>query len=272
MSAIVPQPTPYPDINALLHELLSGVQTILGRHLVGMYLDGSLTSNTFDQASDIDFIVVTDDDISGDLFAALQGLHDGIARLNSPWAIQLEGSYIGQRALRRYDPTHALHPNIERGLGQRLKMVHHDAAWVTHRYIVRERGITVVGPAPHTLIDPISPTDLRQAMLSILPGWTTRILDAPAHIKARGYQSYTVLSLCRVLYTLHYGKVVSKSTAARWVQATLNQQWTPLIERAWVGRDNPDLEASAEDINGTLAFIRYTVEQSQQFEERMREV
>ena len=209
-------PTPYPDVNAILQLLLVSIQTVLGSHLIGMYLDGSLTSDAFDQASDIDFIVVTDEEVSGELFLALQAMHDRMATVDSCWAIQLEGSYISQRALRRYDPTHALHPNIERGTGERLKMLDHDAALVIHMAIVCERGIPLLGPASQTLIDPISPADLQQAMLSMLPAWATHLLHEPAQLAARGYQSYVVLSLCRVLYTLHYGTVASKPAAARW--------------------------------------------------------
>jgi hypothetical protein len=224
-------PTPYPEVNALLQELLESVQTVLGSHFVGMYLDGSLASGDFDQDSDIDFVVVTDDEISGDLFAALQAMHERIAAIDSWYVIQLEGSYISQHALLRYDPAHALHPNIERGRDERLKMIHHDGAWDIHRHVLRERGITLAGPAPRDLIAPVSPTRLRQAMLTLLPGWASQILREPAQIKYRGYQSYTVLSLCRVLYTLQYGTVASKPVAARWAQATLSERWVPLIER-----------------------------------------
>ncbi len=268
MPADILQPTPYPDINTILHELLSKVQAILGSHFIGMYLEGSLTSDDFDHASDIDFIVVTDEDISGDLFTALQTMHARITASNSPWAIQLEGSYIGQRSLWRYDPAHALHPNIERGPSERLKLIHHDAAWVIHRYILRERGITLAGPPPHTLIDPISPTDLRQAMLSMLPAWVAPILQDPAQIQARGYQSFIVLSLCRVLYTLHAGTVVSKRVAAQWAQEALGERWGPLIESAWEGRHNAGVAASSEDRRETLAFIRYTLERTQEWEQR----
>jgi hypothetical protein len=271
MLASVPQPTPYPDINALLHEVLSNVQTILGNHFIGMYLDGSLTSDAFDQASDIDFVVVTDEEIAGALFGALQVMHERIAAMDSPWAIQLEGSYISQRALRRYDPAHALHPNIERGRDEHLKMVHHDAAWVIHRYILRQRGMALTGPPARTLIDPISPTDLRQAMLSMLPAWAVPLLHDPAPMQARGYQSFIVLSLCRVLYTLHYGTVVSKPAAARWAQEALGERWGPLIQRALAGRHNPDSETSAEDASGTLEFLRYTLERSQFFDRRTNE-
>ncbi len=258
------EPTPYPDVNAILQALVANVQAILGSHLIGMYLDGSLTSDAFDQASDIDFIAVSDEEIAGERFLALQAMHDRMATVDSKWAIQVEGSYFSQRALRRYDPANALHPNLERGTGERLKMLHHDAAFVIHQWIVRERGISLLGPAPQTLIDPISPADLQQAMLSILPAWVAHLRHDPAQFAGRGYQSYVVLSLCRVLYTLHFGAVGSKQGAAHWAQAALGEQWGLLIERALAGRLDSGSAATTEDVNGTLAFIDYTWERSQQ--------
>ena len=102
MNVMIDVLTPYPEVAMLLEELLRSVRTVLGDHFVGMYLDGSLTSGDFDQDSDIDFVVVTDIDISGSLFLALQAMHDRIATIDSWCAIQLEGSYISQPALRRY--------------------------------------------------------------------------------------------------------------------------------------------------------------------------
>ena len=266
MSAQLTHPTAYADVNAVLQLLLSGAQTILGNHFIGMYLYGSLASGDFDQDSDIDLVVVTDDEISSDLFSALQAMHAQIAVGDSPWASQLEVSYIPQRALRRYDPTYALHPHIDRGRGESLRMMQHDSDWVVQRYTLRERGVRLAGPAPRTLIDPVSPDDLRQAMLAILRGWWAPMLDDSAHLSSLGYQSYTVLSMCRVLYTLQYGTVISKPVAARWARETLDERWIPLIERAVVGRQHPQLEAPSEDVSETLALIRYTLERSRQFE------
>jgi len=259
-------PTPYPAVNAVLLELLAGAQSILGPHLIGLYLEGSLATGDFDDDSDIDFVAVTDAELSSAAFAALRTMHEDIATMDSGWAIQLEGSYISQHALRRHDPTQTLYPNIQRGKGERLKLVHHDEAWVIHRSVLRDRGITLVGPAPQMLIDHVSPDDLRGAMLFLLREWATPMLDDPTQIKYRGYQSYTVLSLCRMLYTLHCGTVASKAVAARWAQQVLGARWVPLIERTWAGRHNPEWEASSEDINGTLEFIRYTLERSQPFQ------
>ncbi|HLE89510.1 MAG TPA: aminoglycoside adenylyltransferase domain-containing protein, partial [Anaerolineales bacterium] len=114
---------------------------------------------------------------------------------------------------------------------------------------------------------PVSPNELRQAVVDVLPLWAKPILDDPLQIKSRGYQSFVVLSLCRMLYTLQYGTIISKPVAAQWGQNTLGKQWTPLIKRAWLGRHNPGLDAQPEDMDGTLKFIRYTLEYSKQIED-----
>lgn len=249
--------TPYSDVNDLIAITLEAVQAVLGDQFIGMYLDGSLTSGDFDAASDIDFVVVTQEDVAGDLFLRLQAMHDRIAALDSPWAIQLEGSYISQPAIRRYDPAHVMHPNIERGSGERLKMVDHDETWAVHRSVLRERGITLVGPDVRTMIDPVSEEELRRAMLKLLNVWAKNILDHPQILSGRGYQSYAVLSMCRIMYTLQTGCVASKPFAAAWAKENLADRWSPLIERAVEGRHLSDQQADPHDINETLELIRY---------------
>ena len=269
------QPTSYPEVNVVLQELLTSVQFILGNHFIGMYLYGSLATGDFDRESDVDYVVVTDDALHDDLVSALQDMHTRIATLDSWCATQLEGSYVPQGALRQYDPVHELHLHIDRGKGEQLKKMQLDNAllsrawwggWVLLRESLREKGITLAGPAPQTFIEPVSPDELRQAALAVLQGWTAQILNDPVEIDSRGYQSYTVLTLCRILYTLQHGSVASKPVAARWAQETLDQRWVPLIERAWIGRQNAGLKAEPYDVNETLEFIRYTLERCQQSE------
>jgi predicted nucleotidyltransferase len=246
------QPTPYPEVNVVLQELLTSMQSILGNHFIGMYLFGSLATGDFDQDSDVDFLVVTDDKLPGDLFSALQDMHARIATIDSWCATQLEGSYVPQGALRRYDPVRALHLHIDRGRGERLNRMHLDSdllsrawwgGWVLLRDMLREKGITLAGPVPKTLIGPVSAHDLRDAMTALLHAWVMPILDNPTEMDTCRYQSYTVLTLCRILYTLQYGTVTSKPVAARWAQETLDQRWVPLIDRAWIGRQNPGVKA-----------------------------
>ena len=220
-----------------------------------MYLTGSLAAGDFDRNSDVDFVAVTENEVGGELFSALDTLHQRIAMIDSWCATQLDGAYISRRALRRFDPANAVHAHIDRGRGERLKMVQFDEV-VVQSYLLRERGITLDGPDPRTLIDPVTPEDLRNAMPRVLAGWASHILDDPARIVSQGYQSYTVLSLCRILYTLQFGAVVSKPIAAKWAGETLGHRWAPLIDRAWTGRQHPERAAASEDIDGTLTLIR----------------
>jgi len=259
-------PTPYTDVNEILDLLYTNVSEILQDHFVGMYLFGSLANGDFDHHSDIDVLVVTKDEIKDKVFSSLQAMHTQLASLDSPWSTQLEVSYIPQKALRRFDPADKLHPHLDRGHGETLHWMAHESNWIIQRHSLRERGITLKGPAPHSLIDPIPVTDLQQAVVDVLPLWAGPILDDPLQIRNRGYQSFMVLSLCRMIYTLQCGTIISKRAAADWAQDSLSKQWTPLITRAWLGRQKPDSDAEPEDVEGTLNFIRFTMEYSQQLE------
>ena len=255
-------PTPYPDVNQILNIFLSNVGEILQDQLVGTYLFGSLANGDFDEHSDIDVLIVTDGAISTDKFLALQKLHKEINSIDSPWAIQVEASYIPRDALRRFDPANKLHPHMDRGTDEVLHMMSHEKDWVIQRHLFREHGIVISGPDLQTLIDPISADGLHWAIADVLPLWVNPIFEDPSQIKHRGYQSFFVLSLCRMLYTLRTGGILSKPAAAKWALDNMDSKWHTLIERAQVGRQNPSLNADMEDINGTLDMMRYTLQQT----------
>lgn len=250
-------PTPYPDVNALLSELLEGVRSILGQQFVGMMLYGSLAAGDFDAASDVDVLVVTADEVSSEAFAALAVMHARMAQGDSPWAIQLEILYIPAAALRRHDPKHATHPRLDRGRGERLHWMQHDVDWIVQRFALLESGLVVAGPPPASLIEPVSVDDLRAAMRPLLERRERSLRDHPDDLSFRGYQSYVVLTVCRMLYTLAHGTVVSKPTAARWALRTLDERWRKLIERAIEGRHGGELVP--EDVGRTMAFVQQAI-------------
>lgn len=257
-------PTPHHDVNEIQNLLLTKVKNILQSQFVGMYLFGSLANGDFDQHSDIDVLIVTDGEISSDTFSALKNMHAEISKIDSPWAVQQEVSYIPQSALRRFDPPNIQHPHLDRDKGETLHIMAHESDWIIQRHLLRERGIVITGPDLRTLIDPIEPYALRQAVVDVLPLWVNPILDDPPKIKSRGYQSYCVLSLCRMLYTLQNKAILSKPAAAKWGIEILDSRWKPLIERAVIGRQNSSLEALPEDIDETLEMMQYTLEVSKQ--------
>lgn len=258
MSDRLTPPTPYPDVNAVLNALLSDVQTILGDHFVGLYLYGSLASGDFNlDTSDIDFLVVTADELPDELLPALRAMHTRLLASDMKWAKKLEGTYIPQRAIRRYDPQDAQRPGINEG---NFYLARQGSDWVIQRHIIREMGVVVAGPAPQTLIDPVPVGDVQQAVRAVLREWWSPMLDKPDWLHRSDYQAFAILSMCRALHTLQHGTVLSKPAAARWAQTALGEPWAALIELALDWRHDWQLDKLSE----TLAFIRYTLERSQQ--------
>lgn len=226
-----------------------------------MYLYGSLALGAFDyDSSDIDFLVVTEREIREEQLAALVAFHDDIAANNpTKWATELEGSYIPKAALRRYNPDVKHHPHIDRDVGERLRVQPHDIDWVLQYYVLREHGITLDGPLPKTLIDPISPHDLRDAVRELMSFWWEPMGHDPAKLQHGGYRSYAVMTMCRMLYTAQHGTVTSKTEAIAWAQNHLPERWSQLVILAGQHRNGSPLVATAE----AQAFIRYTSEQLQ---------
>ena len=56
--------TPYADLNPLLEDFVAGVQAVLRENLCGAYLQGSFAVGGADEHSDVDFIVVTNSELS----------------------------------------------------------------------------------------------------------------------------------------------------------------------------------------------------------------
>jgi len=260
-------PTPYADVNAALHDFLARIQAILGDHFLGMYLDGSLALGDFDpHSSDIDFVVMTDTALSDGLFVALRDMHARFDANGSPWASEVEAIYIARDALRRYDPVHAPCTRIERG--ETLVMEHLDSGWVIHCYILREHRVVVAGPDPRPLIDRVVPRDLRRAMAAIAESWLEPARHDRGALRRRGTQTYVVKTLCRMLYTLDSGAVVSKLVAAHWARTIADGRWTALIERALTWQKDPARQDTPGDdeIDDTLALIEYTLERCRQLD------
>ncbi|HEX9386641.1 MAG TPA: aminoglycoside adenylyltransferase domain-containing protein [Anaerolineales bacterium] len=252
-------PTPYSDINEILNLLLTHVKEILGDQFVGMYLYGSLSSGDFNpETSDIDFLIVTTSTLSDKAITELESMHHQIWKSGLKWAAKLEGSYIPKRDIRRHNPRSAPCPTVNEG---EFYLDYRGSDWIIQRHVIREQGIVLAGPEPKTLIDPVSPEDIRRAVVGVLHEWWFPMLEDPTWLKKHGaeYHAFAILTMCRALYALKHGTIVSKPTAARWAQDALGERWNQIIERALAARPNkPDHGLFDE----SLELIHFTREQT----------
>ena len=85
------------------------------------------------------------------------------------------------------------------------------------------------------------------------------MLADPTWIRTREYEAFASLTMCRALYALEYGDIVSKRVAARWALQTLDKRWAELIDRALAWPQEPQSTRLSE----TLMFIRYTIDRAQ---------
>jgi len=250
-------PTPHPDVNKLLNLLLADVKEILGDQFVGMYLYGSLSSGDFNpETSDVDFLVVTSDLLFNEIIARLEAMHKQTWAADLQRAGKLEGAYVPRNLIRRHDPTAAPCPTINEG---RYYLDRLGSDWIIQRHVVRECGVVIEGPDPKTLIDFVSPSDIRGAVMGTLNEWWFPMLDDPAWLRdhENGYRAFAVITMCRVLHALENGTIVSKPKAIQWARSRLNERRNQLIKSAVAVSQHKEQEVPLDE---TLDFIRFTME------------
>jgi hypothetical protein len=259
-------PTPYPELNVVLQELVEGAQDCLGTNLIGAYLQGSFAVGDFDRHSDVDWIMVIEDELSEAQVQALQGMHLRLFNLDCIWAKHLEGSYFPREVLRRPPVRGQCLWYLDNGSRVLIESEHCNTLVV--RWQLREHGIALAGPPPATLVDPVPAEALRREIFDVIHDWGGEILSDPEHYNNRFYQGFIILSYCRMLNSLHTGQVRSKRLGAEWAKTHLDPAWAGLIDRAWDTRPVPEVSvrqpAEPADMAKTLEFVRTVIRASEQ--------
>lgn len=256
--------TDYPELNAVLGKLVADARSILAENFCGAYLQGSFALGEADEHSDVDFLIVTQGEISEEQLTQLQAMHKRIYALDAPWAQHLEGSYVPREQLRHVDPSRSPYPYLDNGASKLESDNHCNTAVV--RWLLREHGVVLAGPKPKSLIDPVREEQLRREALAGIDeyvAWAAEPTEAGP--MSRWKQPYLVLTFCRLLNTLETGKVASKREAAEWALDALDAEWASLTERALDDRPDPwqrvHQPADAEAVKQTLSFADYALKE-----------
>lgn len=213
-------------VQALLRELLAGMQRILGGKLVGVYVFGSLVMGDFDETvSDIDLLAALDSDLNPTDFAALDKMHNDWAAAHPEWAGRLEIAYLSRHGLQTFrtesSPLGIMSP------GEPFHMVEAGHDWLINWYVVRNNGLRIFGAPVEDIIAPISVDEFIDNVKIYVGEWRNRV----AELERRPSQAYAILTMCRALYTVSHGEQISKIKAAAWA-AQEYPEWAELINNA----------------------------------------
>lgn len=220
-------PVGYPRVDELLNRLLPQLQTSLGQNLIGVYLYGSLVSGGYDDAlSDVDLLTVLEHDLTEAELKALGIIHARIVAALPSWDNRVEMAYLSRRALNTFKTASSMIGVISPG--EPLHFRQAGIEWLMNWYQVREGNVTLLGPPPTTLIPPISFEEYRNGVRNYLLRWQGYVPEADSH---HGSLAYDVLTMCRGLYTVKQGEILSKTKAAARAKVDF-PEWAWLIEQA----------------------------------------
>jgi streptomycin 3"-adenylyltransferase len=226
-----------PHVTQLLNDIVAELRHLLGTHLVGVYVHGSLAMGCFNpHLSDIDFLAVTDSKLRPEQRKALASVMIKLAE-RAP-AKGLEMSILTTEALTSFrHPTpyefHFSNSWRERYTHGQFDFADDhkvDADLAAHLTITRERGITLYGQ-PIELVVPDIPT--RYYTESILGDANSVLADMSSD------PVYSVLNLCRVWAYLEDGQITSKREGGEWALQHATPFQKDVIEQAlaeYIGR------------------------------------
>lgn len=213
------------EIQDLCSDLGQGLHAALGNKLYGVYVYGAVAFPEGGATGDIDFHVILEEPPTEGEKAALDALHDRLARDHPPLGVDMDGYYLLLDDARGASPPeHQLLPGV------------FDNSWALHRAHIRAgRCLVLHGPDPREIYPPASWPELEQALEGELEYVRQHLADYPA---------YCVLNLCRLIYSYETRDVVvSKRASATWAEKAF-PQWHALIEAA---RKTYDRQATAQD-------------------------
>ncbi|MBS4203075.1 aminoglycoside adenylyltransferase domain-containing protein [Lederbergia citrea] len=254
---INPSPTRFSELNELLINLVISARNILGDNFFGAYLQGSFAVGDADMQSDCDFLIFINEQLTDYQENELRKLHDEIPTRQGHWTQHLEGSYPIASEFKTLKKLDAKWLYIDHGWREMQWDTHCNNCWA--RWSLREKGITLIGPDPKNIVDPIPKGIMRDEAKKLLINIIADTHSWMPPTIAWG-QRYIVTTACRMLYTIKTGEVISKARCIDWAAKNLDSRWLYLLKQVKEDR-KLGFDANATPREGSMqeaySFVKY---------------
>ena len=247
----------HPAAAEILADLLRDILAVLGDKLAGFYVYGSFATGDFiDGISDLDTTALLKEELDQEDLARLDGMHTAFADRHPAWRDRIETQYVSASALRTFRTVR--HPMANISPGEPFHLIEGGAEWLSNWWMIRAHGITLYGTPPEALIPPIADEEF----FAVIASYVREAREWALPYTAPGSQAYTILTMCRALFTLHHRRHTSKQEAAVWAREAY-PQWADLIDKAVYWREHfaTTQDDPAAYFSRTLAFVDFAVEE-----------
>lgn len=213
------------SIKPFLQDYTKMLQLTFPEHVQAVYLIGSAVLEAFnDQRSDIDCLVLLSRSLSSRELRALKRMHRRLIDFNA-LARRLDVCYCTARAIKDGDRRC---PVFDRG-----KWNGYQAITQIALVELKASGVALLGLDIRAELPEPDCQRLRLEMAwNLNQFWGRKATLEPWRFWLDEPCETSVLTLCRILYTLEQHKVISKRDAARYGLEKLPEAWHPLIREA----------------------------------------
>jgi predicted nucleotidyltransferase len=203
-----------------------------------------------EKSSDIDLIVITKTLLNKTELEDIKDIHKILDKKNIKWAKRFEVSYTPVDMF-----SEKTVPTVPRPY---YNEIFYDEAtygneWLINNYLLINYGKTIYGPDFRTLITyNVTIDDVIKACINdFYQEWIPKI-DDNEWLSNSHHQSYIVLNICRIIYTIFNSRTESKQESAKWVKEQY-REWNNLIEEA----EEWDYTKTMNKQNEIKEFIKY---------------
>jgi predicted nucleotidyltransferase len=233
-------------IDQYKNNLLENIENVIGIHLFGSLAYGGFN----EKSSDIDLVVITESFLAKTEIECVKNIHKNLDKISTKWSNRLEVSYTPIEMLKNKNIPILPRPYFN-------KIFYNEAnygnEWLINNYLLLNYGKTLYGQDFKTFVDyNITIDDIKEACFNdFLEEWLPKI-DDDEWFSNSHYQAYTVLNICRIIYTIFNSEIENKQKSTKWVSQKY-PEWKVLIEEA----EQWDYSKSMNKQNEIKKYIEY---------------
>lgn len=247
-------------VRAMLDEYVFNLRIYFGSKVFGVYLYNSIALGAFDEnKSDIDFITVLNEKFTDREIQALREMHRKLSK-TFKFAKRMEGMYITMDEVGKCD--FELEPYVYFA-GGKLHSGHYDANYVTW-WTLSKCGIGIESPEISKLsLETYFDNVIENMDYNLNCYWKSK-LNSKLTFFSDKWIEFSILTMCRIMYTIKNGEVTSKVDAAKIIMSDLPEDFETIVKEALRIREMSSSKSlySSRFKRGRAAkmFIKYVIE------------